>query len=239
MPAIDPDALPEGGLPGGRETGTLLHEILENVPFQETAEATGLDAWRRLVPVARVVDAALTKSGISRRHRSEVEAIVHRALTAPVQGSGRTIPGFCRCQQALREMEFVFPIPEVTHPRLHNPRKESLRIERGFLKGFVDLVIEHEGMVFVVDWKSDVLASYDADALEQCVGDHYDVQAQLYALALVKALGVHTEHAYKSRFGGMFYVFLRGLRGPAADGAGVHFVQPPAWHAKFSYTKIN
>ena len=38
VPAIEPDALPEGGLPGGRETGTLLHEILENVPFDETAE---------------------------------------------------------------------------------------------------------------------------------------------------------------------------------------------------------
>ena len=132
-------------------------------------------------------------------------------------------------------MEFVFPIPEATHPRLSDPKAGSLRIERGFLKGFVDLVVEHEGLVFVVDWKSDVLASYDPDAVGKCVADHYDVQANLYALALVKALGVHTEAAYKARFGGMFYIFLRGLRRPAADGAGVHFVRPPAWREILLY----
>ena len=61
VPAIDPATLPEGELPGGRATGTLLHEILEKVPFDETAAAPDLDAWRKLDSVARVVDEALTK----------------------------------------------------------------------------------------------------------------------------------------------------------------------------------
>ena len=212
VPAIALDALPEGGLPGGRETGTLLHEILEDVPLDETAKAADRETWRTLGPVVRAVDAALTRSGIAHDHRREVEDIVHGALTCTIRGGGKTIRGLCRCAQALREMDFVFTIPETTHPRLAHPKAGSLRIERGFLKGFVDLVVEHEGLVFVVDWKSDVLASYDPEALATCVADHYDLQAKLYALALVKALGAHTEAAYKARFGGMFYIFLRTPR---------------------------
>jgi exodeoxyribonuclease V beta subunit len=235
VPAFDSDAVPEAGLPGGRETGTLLHEILELVPFDLTAAAAGLDAWRELGPVARVVDEALTRSGIARAHRPEIEAIVYRALTTEIRPDGiGTIPGVCRCRQELREMEFVFPIPEAAHPRLSAPGTGRIRIERGFLKGFVDLVVEHEGRVYAVDWKSDVVDSYDPESVKKCVATHYDVQANLYALALVKALGIHNEAAYERRFGGMFYVFLRGLRQSAAEGAGVHFVRPP-WHAILAY----
>jgi exodeoxyribonuclease V beta subunit len=230
VPAVALDALPEGGLPGGRETGTLLHEILEEVPLDVTADKLAdRDTWRTLDPVVRAVDAAFTRSGIAHEHRREVEDIVHGALTCTIRGGGKTIPGLCRCAHALREMEFVFPIPETTHPRLAHPKTGRLQVERGFLKGFVDLVVEHEGLVFVVDWKSDVLGSYDPETVTKCVADHYDLQANLYALALVKALGVHTEAAYKTRFGGMFYIFLRALRAPASVGAGVHFVTPPAW----------
>ena len=117
-------------------------------------------------------------------------------------------------------MEFLFPIPEATHPRLADPNAGSLRIEHGFVKGFVDLVVEHEGLVYVVDWKSDVLASYDPEAVKKCVADHYDIQANLYALALVKALGIHTEAAYEARFGGMFYIFLRGTPRPGGRWGG-------------------
>jgi exodeoxyribonuclease V beta subunit len=131
-------------------------------------------------------------------------------------------------------MEFLFPIPEPAHPRLSDLRKEGLVIERGFIKGFVDLVVEHGGRVYAVDWKSDVLSSYDTAAVAKCVEANYKVQASLYALALVKALGVRTEAAYEARCGGMFYIFLRGLRLPASGQNGIHFDRP-AWPAILEY----
>jgi exodeoxyribonuclease V beta subunit len=164
-----------------------------------------------------------------------VETLVYRALTTDIPlGAKGSIPGFCRCKQEIREMEFLFPIPERVHPRLDESIEETLAIEHGFVKGFVDLVVEHEGQVYVVDWKSDVLASYEPDAVKKHVDDHYDIQVNLYAVALVKALGIRTEAVYQERFGGMIYVFLRGLRGPTSTGSGVRFVQP-SWSAILEY----
>jgi exodeoxyribonuclease V beta subunit len=231
----DPDALPEDALPGGRGAGTLLHEVLERVSFPETAAAGNLDAWRRIDSVTQVVDFALTRSGIGAAHRPEVEAIVYRALMAAIPlGPSGAIPGFCRCPRAVREMEFLFPIPETSHPRLSDRKPAKLLVDRGFLKGFIDLVVEYRGRVYAVDWKSDVLEAYDPDSVAKCVQDHYSVQANLYSLALVKALQVRTEAAYEARCGGMFYVFLRGLREPASDRAGVYFMRP-TWRAILEY----
>jgi exodeoxyribonuclease V beta subunit len=235
VPEADPEALPEGMLPGGRDTGTLLHTILEKAPLVQTAASAGLDAWRGLATVKRVVDDAFAKSSVALRHRAAVEEIAYRALTTPVRpDEGEAIPGFCNCTREARELEFLFPFPEASHPRLADAPGDRVEIERGFVKGFIDLVVEHQGRVYAVDWKSDVLDSYDRAAVAACVQELYSVQADLYALALVKALEVKTSTAYEGRFGGMFYVFLRGLGRDVPDGSGVYFVRP-AWRDILDY----
>jgi exodeoxyribonuclease V beta subunit len=57
------------------------------------------------------------------------------------------------------------------------------------------------------------------------VRDSYQAQAQLYAVAILKLLGVRTEEEHEARFGGMIYCFLRGLD---ATGNGVWSARP-AW----------
>jgi len=233
--AGDPATLAEGELPGGRATGTFLHEIIENVPLDETAAEKSLDAWRGREAVATVVDSALARHAIELIFRDAAEAMVYHALTAEIPlGDGRAIPGLCTGTRTLREMEFLFPFPEDAHPRLSDPLPGKLVVERGFIKGFVDLVVEHEGLVYFADWKSDVLPSYDAEAIAAHVAEAYALQAQLYSLALVKALGVHSEGAYDRRFGGMVYVFLRGLRRSGAAGQALHFARP-AWAEVLRY----
>ena len=109
-------------------------------------------------------------------------------------------------------MEFLFPFPEDFHPPLSDPTPGKLVIERGFIKGFVDLVVEHDSRVYFADWKSDVLPSYSPETLRKHVADHYELQAKLYSLALVKALAIRSEADYERSFGGLFYIFLRSLR---------------------------
>ena len=163
------------------------------------------------------------------------QAMVYHALTAEIPlAGGRAIPGLGRNPQALREMEFLFPLPEASHPRLTEALSERLTLERGFLKGFVDLVTEHDGRVYFADWKSDVLPSYDPERMTAHVERAYGIQARLYALALVKALGIRSAGEYEDRFGGMVYVFLRGLRPPAEPGQGLHFSRP-AWADILAY----
>jgi len=225
----------EEELPGGTTSGTLLHDILETVPLESLKQAESLEEWGQRPEVASVVDEALTRNVIDPKFRTAALAIVYHALTAEVSlGSGPTIAGLGRCPRVLREMEFLFPYPEASHPTLSEPRAGKLVIERGFIKGFVDLVVEYEGLVYFADWKSDILPSYDAPRIAAHVRAHYELQARLYSLALVKALGIHHEPDYESRFGGLIYVFLRGFR-PGSEAQTGLFFNRPTWSDILQY----
>ncbi len=161
--------------------------------------------------------------------------MIYRALTMTIPlGQERSLRGLHTCGQVISEMEFLFPYPEDIHPPLADPRPGKLLIERGYIKGFVDLVVEHEGRVYFADWKSDVLPSYESDSIAVHVAAHYDTQVKLYSLALVKALMIDSEAVYKKSFGGLFYVFLRALSQNDDDSRGVYFEQP-SWDDILKY----
>ena len=125
-------------------------------------------------------------------------------------------------------MELLFPIPELAHPRLGDRTQGDdalpFRAERGFVQGVVDLVFEHAGRTYFVDWKSDRLASYAPDAVARHVAETYALQAQLYALGVVRLLELRDADDHARRFGGFLYCFLRGM----GEGGGVVF-QRPSW----------
>jgi exodeoxyribonuclease V beta subunit len=132
-------------------------------------------------------------------------------------------------------MEFVYPIPEPDHPTLADaPGKAPLRVKQGYVRGSLDLAFEHRGLTYFVDWKSDRLASYAPDALGRHVAAHYDEQVKLYALAIVRLLGVRTPTAYAARFGGLLYCFLRGFE---AQGFGLWSARPD-WSEVLGWDEI-
>jgi exodeoxyribonuclease V beta subunit len=128
-------------------------------------------------------------------------------------------------------MEFLFPIPERTHPLLSQTKADTSeppwKVERGAVKGFVDLLFEHDGCVFVCDWKSDDLPRFDRDTLARHCHENYDVQARIYTIATLRMGGITTPADYAQRFGGVVYCFLRG-QSQQDDCAGIHFFKP-AW----------
>jgi exodeoxyribonuclease V beta subunit len=228
-PVRAPETAPqtEGAMPGGTGAGTCLHEILELAPFDMAARAASYEEWIETDAIASVVDDALAHNGIDPIHRTAAAEMAYLGLTRAISlGDGRLIPGFCRCTKYLREMEFLFPLPEASRPSLTDPEPRKLAVERGFIKGFVDLVVEHEGLVYFADWKSDVLDSYDPEPLARHIQERYALQARLYALALVKALRIRSAADYRERFGGLVYVFLRGLKDATPTEPAVYFNRP-------------
>ena len=232
-------ALPDAGaapeeLPGGRASGVFLHKVLEEIPFEALAAGTPFSRWAEDATVAAIFEKARRRYGRDARHLDHSRRLVHTALTAPVLlPNGDQIAGLSRAAKTLREVEFLYPIPERSHPRLSSafasaPGLERFRIERGFIKGFVDLLFEHEGLTYFLDWKSDALPRWDADFLAAHVARNYKLQAKLYGLALVKMLGVHDRAACEKRFGGFLYCFVRGMR---AGGSGVEgiYARRPDW----------
>jgi exodeoxyribonuclease V beta subunit len=230
--------LPEAGapeeLPGGRASGVFLHKILEEIPFKGLAAGTPFSRWAEDETVAALFEKARGRYGRDARHLEHSRRLVHTALTAPVLlPNGDRVAGLSRASRTLREVEFLYPIPEKSHPPISSAIAsgsdlERFRIERGFIKGFVDLLFEHEGLTYFLDWKSDSLPRWDADFLAAHVERNYRLQAKLYGLALVKMLGVHDRSGCEKRFGGFLYGFVRGMRAPGSGVEGI-YARRPDW----------
>ena len=101
----------------------------------------------------------------------------------------------------------------------------------GMLKGFIDLIIEHDGRWYVADYKSNWLGvdehAYTPEAMRTSILDaRYELQYALYLLALHRLLRSRLGPAYDydTHIGGAVYIYLRGVDG---RGHGIHVERPP------------
>ena len=153
--------------------------------------------------------------------------MIYRALTMTIPlDSERSIPGSAS-------------LPDTSSPRwnscsrfrrISTLRSQSLgrassSIERGFIKGFVDLVVEHEGRVYFADWKSDVLPSYESDR-SPCTSTLTMTPGQAVLARAREGARIDSEAEYEKSFGGLFYVFLRALSQNDDESQGVYFERP-------------
>ncbi len=207
-------------LRAARASGIFLHELLERVAVASFAESPSFDAWRKRTDVATLVDEAMAVHRVAIAEREHAERLVWSAYTTPmVLPGGDRIEGLSSAARIAREMEFVFP---ASAPATPGPLAAPSSV-RAYVRGSLDLAFEHRGLTYFVDWKSDSLPSFDPDTVRRHVGAHYEEQLRLYALAIVKLLGLGTAAAYDARFGGLLYCFLRGIDGA---GGGVFSTRP-------------
>ncbi len=226
----DVDAAHEGAdLRGGRRVGVFLHEAIEKLDLQSLRGALEAGSWSRQEAVRRVFTDAMRRHQVTDARWFERGAeIVFNALTSRLATApGKLVGPLYQCPN-VREMEFIYPIPERAHRLLQSAGDGLWSVERGYLKGFVDFVFEYDGLHYFADWKSDALPGYDRNSIEPHVKGHYDLQAKIYSVGIVRLLGIRSEQEYQQRFGGLLYLFLRGMKRDGAGDAGVYF-QRPDW----------
>ena len=99
------------------------------------------------------------------------------------------------------------------------------------MNGKIDLFFEHQGKYFVLDWKSnylgDNLENYGPAALNQAMNEsNYHLQYLIYCLASKKYLQSRLLlFNYETDFGGVIYLFVRGVREDSSSGI---FVAKPS-----------
>lgn len=224
----EPDAWrQEIELPGGTGPGVFMHALLEEIPFFSVNGLT-LEQWADLPEIRQKFDEIHRRFAIESKYQPFVQRLIYHTLNTPI-----TLPeGPCRIADITREkreVEFVFPIPENSHIPLTHPvtspsqSSKSFTIERGWIKGFIDLMFEFEGRVYFADWKTDTLHAYHADALNTHVALNYDMQARLYSLAVARLYGLRDAASFEEKFGGYVYFFLRGIR---ENGDGIYARRP-------------
>ena len=149
------------------------------------------------------------------------------------------------------EMEFVFPVDALLTPRAlervfraHKApsawpsyaselRQLGFEALHGYLRGFIDLVFRHQGRFYIVDYKSNWLGPSESDygpsALARALSDHhYYLQYHLYTVAVHRYLAQRVRgYDYDSHFGGVYYLFLRGMAPTHEAQTGVFFDRPP------------
>ena len=227
-------------LPRGRLSGSFLHEVIEHLPLETLASAPAFEDWRALPEVATLFERMRRRHDRHPAHMTHAQRLVYTALTVPVRLGDQTLAGLGGAGHPTREMEFLYPIPAPGHP-VFRPVGEARRggrgaadgdplpwrIERGVVKGFIDYLFEHEGRIYVCDWKSDSLPAWDNAALSAHCEMSYAVQAELYTLATVRLLDLTSAPDFERRFGGVLYCFLRGMR--ADDPSAGVFFRRPTW----------
>ena len=220
--------------PKGAEPGTFLHDVLEwcaNLGF-----GTVLDAPDRLHEL-------ITQRCQTYRWDVWVDPLcdwIRQLLITPLP-AGSTSIQLGQVASAKAEMEFWLEtrhldLQALDHAVLQHtlggrPRPGlSPDVLNGMFKGFIDLVLEHEGRYYLVDYKSNWLgpdeAAYTPEAMDEAIrANRYDLQYVLYLLALHRLLRSRLpDYDYDRHVGGAVYVFVRGI---AAPSAGVHFECPP------------
>ena len=231
--------------PKGARYGTLLHDLLEWQTQQgwpllhhhSTPDDTTQSAWQQLLQ-RKTRGLGLSESDIMLLLEWLRQiAQCPLPLNSAVPGVAPLVLHRLTGLSVWPEMEFNFSAAGVASdgmdrlicqhvlPDLPRPALQTRELQ-GMLTGFMDLVCEHDGRYWVVDYKSNWLTAYDSAALNAAVLDkRYDVQYVLYLLALHRLLQSRLPgYDYDTHIGGAVYVFLRGIH---SEGAGVHAMRPP------------
>ena len=98
-------------------------------------------------------------------------------------------------------------------------KKRRLKISNlreGLIKGVIDMLYCHDGLYYLVDWKTNWLGpqaqSYDKPSLHAAMlQNSYFLQASIYARAIKRYLKLVDDRPFTDCFGGVFYLFVRGM----------------------------
>jgi len=232
-------------LPGGTQTGNMMHELFEHLDFETIRISSSPQNWLGQPYVRTQIDTIRERHQRSEETVPVIAEIIWNTMHTPVRlGTAQNSEQIelASCEQYLRETDFYFPIP--SNDSLESNVSEKLKIEaelklgdwnvdKGFLRGSIDFVFENKDQIYLIDWKSNKLKDYHPKTLENEVKNHYMLQLQIYTLATSYWFNLDTKEKFEKRFGGVLYIFLRGM----LKKEGVFFFRP-GWNDLLDYERI-
>ena len=209
--------------PRGAQAGIFMHGIFEKLDFAAPSDEA----------VSELVAQGLARYGYKPEWQEHITKMVHNVLGSPLSPTGFTL-GALRKGSWSTELEFFFPLSFINSSQLAEILEshdllsggidlallaESLHFKpvKGMLMGFMDMVFEQDGRYYLLDWKSNHLGNtlddYGEDGMRMAMQKNlYPLQYLLYSVALNRYLSLRLKnYRYNSHFGGVIYVFLRGV----------------------------
>ena len=246
LPLKAASSLPLAQFPKGPVAGNFFHQLFETVSFQSEDSA----------PLREQVREQLLGYGYAELWLAPVCRAFVEVIKTPLRATDPFCLADIVDNQRLIEMPFTFPVgagqgeetslsaellarPFIDHPQgIPAGYAEALRCLpfiplRGFLKGFIDLVCVFEGRWYLFDYKSNHLGDNREDYARArlpaaMAGHHYFLQYHLYTVALHRYLACRLPgYDYERDFGGVFYLFFRGMHPDSGPEFGVYADLPP------------
>ncbi len=221
-------------LPAGTATGLVVHELFKQVTF-------GTASVEAIEPLAAE---RLASHGLSVEWAGAIARTVADTLDTPLNPAGlrlrdvdpkkcaREQPFFLRMRMAAPELNRALGRGAATDAR-QGPSPLSFEPMWGHLCGFVDLWFEAGGRWYVADYKTNLLGDrpedYGPERLAQVMAAaDYELQARFYCVAIRRLFVARGRPAEETdaTFGGVFYLFVRGMSPASGPAAGVHFFRP-------------
>ena len=206
----------------GAFTGNLIHYLLEHIDFTQPASwsFTINKALQRMSP------------GLEETHGEGLYQMIEQlcALALTAENHTFTLPQISRNLQ-MAELEFNFPVHEFQTRQLmelstpntpfHLQKGQSWQ---GLMNGKIDFIGKQGEQFYLIDWKSNHLGyeteCYNETALLEAMdANNYHLQYYIYLVALYKYLQSRLpDFDYDRHIGGVFYLFVRGIRSGASQG---------------------
>jgi exodeoxyribonuclease V beta subunit len=236
------DAQPRGifAFPKGTRSGECIHKIFENLDFEGTDRRTDKTG----------IAEALKSYGFGLDWEPVIRTMSKNVLNFVLAGPDGDLQlrSIARAKRR-HELEFYFPL-QLTKPeslaelfRRYADQSPATNIPeqmgrlnfapvKGYLKGFMDLVFEHQGRFYLIDWKSnhlgDRVEDYNQGVILEAMSAHfYFLQYHLYTVALHQYLKLRLQqYDYEKHFGGVYYLFVRGMDPDKGGEYGVFYDRP-------------
>jgi exodeoxyribonuclease V beta subunit len=222
---------PPFAFPRGAAAGNCLHAILEQIDF------TGADD----PALAEIVTRQLVLNGIGEEWALPVRRWIMDILATPLSREENIRLQDIAGKDRRTELDFYFSMPDIDMDRFNRLLEEysipaldfQPAYSSGLMHGFIDLVFTAGGRYYIADYKSNYLGpdyeDYRLESLAGAVREHrYDLQYLIYTVALHRYLGIRKEgYSYEKDFGGVYYLFLRGMHPARGPAAGIFADRPP------------
>lgn len=215
-------------LPKGATTGNMLHLLFERMVFNAPNQ------WSRLIEQSVKGLAEYKRAS----YATHLQSMMEHICNVPFKHNETTFTlSELSSQYTLNELEFDFQIQEGSGKAIKSLSTEAVVLDVkyneqliGMLNGKMDMLFQMHGKYFILDWKSNYLgpqvADYAPDQLNHAMNhNHYHLQYHLYSIAAVKYLKSRLQNFdYDQDFGGVYYVFVRGVR--ADQTTGIFYAKP-------------
>lgn len=226
--------------PKGAKAGNFFHSILEDIDYDKPNSDI-------LKPI---LNQKLSEYGFTTDWSKTILECIQNILSVSLKTTNDSFSlSTIQKQQTTRELEFYYPLKAITpeklnslfsHKNFRSPDSSfPLTIDKldfhpvqGYMHGFIDLFFEHNNRYYIIDWKSNHLgntvANYSHTFLNQAMITHaYNLQYLIYSLAIDRFLHSRiNNYSYEKHFGGVFYLFLRGVSKNHNAPEGIFFDKP-------------